>query len=283
MSTETQQAEFPGLVPIHQEQGELWVDARALHTALRVGRDFSTWVQGRLAEVDALENEEFIVLDGSPILGNGFNPKPRRDYWLSLDLAKEVAMLERNEVGKQVRRYFIEAERQLRARSAALALPNFEDPVLAARAWADAKEAEQQARAALEASQAQLERLAPQAQQFRALMSADGTYSVADAAKLLGTGERRLFALLRERGILMDKARSGDDHHNIPYQAYLDRGYFEVITRPRPGGDSDRVTKTPRVTPKGLGWLERKLRELQPAPALPSTGPAPPGPLSTPS
>ena len=109
--------------------------------------------------------------------------------------------------------------------------------------------------------------LAPQAEQFQALMSTDGTYSVADAAKILGTGEMRLFALLRDRRILMDKHRSGVENHNIPYQEFLDRGYFTVITRPRP--DNSKLTRTTRVTPKGLGWLERNMRQQQLLPALP--------------
>ncbi|WP_278911601.1 phage antirepressor [Deinococcus wulumuqiensis] len=107
--------------------------------------------------------------------------------------------------------------------------------------------------------------LAPQAEQFQALMSTDGTYSVADAAKILGTGEMRLFTLLRDRRILMDKHRSGVENHNIPYQEYLDRGYFTVITRPRP--DNSKITRTTRVTPKGLAWLERNMRQQQLLPA----------------
>lgn len=105
----------------------------------------------------------------------------------------------------------------------------------ALRRLADSLEAEAKARAALELA-------APKVEAFEALMHADGTYAVGAAAKLLGTGELRLFALLRERQVLMDKARSGTEHHNLPYQRYLDAGYFVVITRPRPGGESGRVS-----------------------------------------
>lgn len=101
--------------------------------------------------------------------------------------------------------------------------------------------------------------LTPKAQVYDALIDADGTYAVGDAAKLLGTGELRLFALLRERQVLMDKVRSGAEHHNLPYQRYLDAGYFVVITRPRPGGEGGRVSQTPRVTARGLAWLQRRM------------------------
>lgn len=111
--------------------------------------------------------------------------------------------------------------------------------------------------------------LLPQAQQYQALMAADGTYSVSDAAKILGTGELRLFALLRQRGILMDKVRSGAEHHNMPYQQFIDRGYFTVKTGTRPSGETSKPTQTTRVTPKGLLWLERSMRQQQLLPARP--------------
>lgn len=101
--------------------------------------------------------------------------------------------------------------------------------------------------------------LAPKAQVYDALIAADGTYAVGDAAKLLGTGELKLFRTLRERQVLMDGTRSGVEHHNLPYQRFLDAGYFTVVTRPRPGGDTGRVSQTTRVTAKGLAWLQRSL------------------------
>lgn len=108
---------------------------------------------------------------------------------------------------------------------------------------------------------AQVETLTPKAQVYDALVSSEGSYSVAEAAKLLSTGEVRLFRTLRDRHILMDGNRSGVEHHNVPYQQYLDRGYFELITRPRPGGETDRVSYTTRVTARGLAWLQKGLSQ----------------------
>lgn len=111
--------------------------------------------------------------------------------------------------------------------------------------------------------------LTPQALQYQALIAADGTYSVADAAKILGTGEIRLFTLLRGRGVLMDKARSGAEHHNMPYQRFIDAGYFVVRTGTRPSGDGSKPTQTTRVTPKGLAWLHKGMVQQQLLPAAP--------------
>lgn len=257
-------------LPIHEDNNRLWVDARTFHAQLGVGRDFSTWITQRLGEIGAVENEEFIVLDYSPEMGSKWGGKNRRDYWLTLDLAKEAAMLERNDEGRKIRQYFIRAEKKYRELLARMVLPNFSNAIEAARAWADAREAEQRAIQETEQARAALVLVTPKAEQFDALMSADGTYGVAEAAKLLRTGELRLFKLLRDRQILMDGNRSGAEHHNVPYQRYLDAGYFVVITRARP--DGSRVTYTTRITPKGLAWIQKGLFNIQtllPLPAPP--------------
>lgn len=85
------------------------VNARELHAVLESKTDFSTWIKRRLEETDAVENVDYIVF-----AKNGKNSdggRPQIEYILSTDIAKEIAMLERNEVGKKVRRYFIEFEK----------------------------------------------------------------------------------------------------------------------------------------------------------------------------
>lgn len=85
------------------------VNARELHEVLESKQDFSTWIKKRLDEVDALENVDFIVFHKK--MENSDGGRPQIEYILSTDIAKEIAMLERNEVGKKVRRYFIEFEK----------------------------------------------------------------------------------------------------------------------------------------------------------------------------
>lgn len=84
-------------------------DARDLHDFLGVGRDFSNWLKGRLDQYGFVEGEDF-----SPILAKSTGGRPSVDYHLTLDMAKELAMVENNEQGRQVRRYFIAMERQAR-------------------------------------------------------------------------------------------------------------------------------------------------------------------------
>jgi phage anti-repressor protein len=93
------------------------VNARDLHDFLEVGRDFSTWIRGRIEEYGFVEGRDF-----SPVLGNRFDSPnlgnqtgrggDRRsiDYLITIDMAKELAMVERTDKGREVRRYFIDCE-----------------------------------------------------------------------------------------------------------------------------------------------------------------------------
>ena len=85
------------------------VNARELHEVLESKQDFSTWIKKRLDEVDAVENVDFIKLHKKMELSK--TGQVGVEYILSTDISKEIAMLERNEVGKKVRRYFIEFEK----------------------------------------------------------------------------------------------------------------------------------------------------------------------------
>lgn len=111
------------LVPVYlTSTGEKVVYGTELHSVLNVGRDFSTWVKGRLLECDAEEKKDFDSFpqnggkpsieseDFTTILSKSTGGRPKHEYIIKLATAKEMAMLERNEKGKQVRRYFIRVE-----------------------------------------------------------------------------------------------------------------------------------------------------------------------------
>ncbi|EJA5052758.1 antA/AntB antirepressor family protein [Salmonella enterica] len=101
----------------------LLCNARDLHEFLEVGKDFSTWIRTRITEYGFVENQDFILLpkNGEQKIGRGGHN--RKDYHLTLDTAKELAMVERNEQGRQVRRYFIECEKQLRQQVQPVSIP----------------------------------------------------------------------------------------------------------------------------------------------------------------
>ncbi|EFR5459346.1 phage antirepressor Ant [Escherichia coli] len=92
----------------------LLVNARDLHSFLGVGRMFAHWVKERIAEYGFVESQDYILIcQNGQTKGRG-GDRRSKDYHLTLDTAKELAMVERNEKGRQIRRYFIECEKKLR-------------------------------------------------------------------------------------------------------------------------------------------------------------------------
>lgn len=103
-------------------------DARTLHAFMAVLRNFSNWIKGRISKFGFLEGVDYLVVSRSPELASGVfgapdlahqtrggNRKELIDYHLTLDMAKELSMVENNAKGREARRYFMECEKQVLA------------------------------------------------------------------------------------------------------------------------------------------------------------------------
>ena len=98
------------------ELGQQTVSARDLWKFLNVNYDFSTWIKRRIEKYDFIENEDFIIVSLIPQkcgIKRGGDRKSI-DYILSIDTAKELAMIENNSTGRAARRYFIQCEKRYR-------------------------------------------------------------------------------------------------------------------------------------------------------------------------
>ena len=105
------------------------VDARELHGFLAVGRDFSNWIKDRINEYEFIEDVDYVLIrqNGGTKTGRG-GDRRSIDYHLSLDMAKELGMVEKNEQGRLIRRYFIDCERAaLQAASSPSRIENIQD------------------------------------------------------------------------------------------------------------------------------------------------------------
>ena len=102
------------LVPVFKGvlngEEQLLCNARELHEHLQVGRKFATWITERIKEYGFVENQDFIAVSQNREIGFG---KGKTEYHITLDMAKELAMVEKTEVGRQVRKYFIQCESQI--------------------------------------------------------------------------------------------------------------------------------------------------------------------------
>ncbi|EAW9081372.1 antA/AntB antirepressor family protein [Salmonella enterica] len=106
------------LIPVFNgsisNESVLLCDARELHTFLEVGKRFASWITERLTEYGFAENQDYILISQNWETKGRGGDRRSKDYHLTLDTAKELAMVERNEKGRQIRRYFIECEKRLR-------------------------------------------------------------------------------------------------------------------------------------------------------------------------
>jgi phage antirepressor YoqD-like protein len=134
-----------------------------------------------------------------------------------------------------------------------LQLPDFGNPAIAARAWADQFERRLKAEDANRQIAAVNAALAPKADFYDAVASAVNCQTVDQVAKLLGFGPRTFFGMLKANSILRKDT--------LPIQEYLDRGYFIVVEKVRvdPHGENLTYTQT-LITGKGVAWLQKRYR-----------------------
>jgi anti-repressor protein len=226
------------------------VDARELHGFLEVGRDFTNWIKDRIEQYGFIEGQDFTVFDSpnsADQSGRGGDRRSKR-YAISLDMAKELSMVERNEKGKQARQYFIECER--RAKSAPDPMAVLNDPAAMRGLLLTYSEKVLN----LESKVAEQ---APKVAALDRLSGANGAVCITTAAKDLQVGPQELFRWLQANGWIY--RRPGGSGW-LAYQTRLQQGVLthKVTTIERNDGTS-KQTEQVLVTPKGLARLAELL------------------------
>lgn len=226
------------------------VNARDLHAFLEAKKDFSDWIKERIKKYEFAEGVDFIKF---PHLGES-QSKPLIDYHISIDMAKELSMVERNAKGKEARQYFIECERVAHAPQQQVPIPTHAE---ALRLAADMVEKN-------EALQKQITADRPKTIFADAVSVSTTEILVRELAKILrqngiDIGQNRLFEWLRDNGYLIK--REGRDR-NMPTQKSMDLGLFRITERPvmDPKGNV-LITKTALVTGKGQLYFVNKFIE----------------------
>ena len=108
------------LIPLHPQtingNAVETVSARELHTFVESKQDFSTWTKNRIEKYGFVETVDYLlrkIVEQTPS-----GAKHKIEYYITLDMAKQLAMVENNEKGMQVRKYFIECEKKLKEQTA---------------------------------------------------------------------------------------------------------------------------------------------------------------------
>lgn len=203
------------LIKVNQTEQGMTVDGRELHEFLGVGRDFSTWIKDKIEKYGFIEGMDFSPKSGKTSDGG----RPRIDYELSIDMAKELCMVENNEKGRQARKYFIECERRLKQIAIPRTLPE------ALRLAADLAEKNE----ALLLQNAQKEQiineLRPKATYYDLVLQNKSLLSISKIAKDYGMSAIAMNSLLHELGV---QFKQGDCW--LLYQKYADKGYTQSKT-----------------------------------------------------
>ena len=219
------------------------VSARDLHDALEVGTPYDKWFP-RMCEYGFSEGTDF-----STKMSESTGGRPAMDADISIDMAKEICMIQRTEKGKEVRRYFIDLEKAW----------NTPEQVMA-RALKIADQKINHLTEQNKALAADNEQMKPKALFADAVASADTSILIGDLAKLIRQngimiGQKRLFAWMRDNGYLM----KGGTSYNMPTQKSMELGIFEVKERTIQNPDgSASITRTTKVTGKGQQYFVNK-------------------------
>lgn len=222
------------------ENHEPVVSARDLHKGLEVKTRFSQWVEQNFKILE--EGYDFTSVVGTTVVNNGAT-REIQDYALSLDASKNLAMISKTEKGAQVRKYFIQVEKDF----------NSPENIMArALLMADKK---------VHKLEAQIEADKPKVIFADAVSASHTSILVGDLAKLISQngykiGANRLFSWLRENGYLIKKQGAS---WNMPTQKSMELKLFEIKETNIQHADGHiSINKTPKVTGKGQQYFINK-------------------------
>lgn len=209
------------------------VSARDLHKIVGSTERFANWFERQL-QFGFVENEDFTGCKKFNTLAN----QELQDYEMTVDMAKHICMVQRNEKAKEVRQYLIDLEKawntpeQIMSRALKLAdqtIANLKTKVL---------------------------EMQPKADFFDCVADSKSAFSMNEVAKVIdykGIGRNKLFEFLREQGIL--------DRYNVPYQRYVDNGWFRVIEQKYMKDGEPIVTTKTLVYQKGVDAIRKRLEK----------------------
>lgn len=233
------------LIKIDYTKDQPTVSARELHEGLEISTRFNDWFS-RMCEYGFEAEKDFYSKMSKTPEQMG---RPSTDYEITVDMAKQICMIQRTDKGKEYRQYFIDLEKAW----------NTPEQVMA-RALRIANGEIEKLKADNQVLIADTERMKPKEIFADAVSASKTSILVGDLAKLLKqngyeTGQKRLFEQLRQEGYLIKSGSS----RNMPTQRAIQMQLFEVketsITNP---DGSIRITKTTKVTGKGQQYFINK-------------------------
>ena len=233
------------------ENGEVRISGRQLHMFLEVQTRYNDWF-ARMCEYGFAEGEDYYSnLSKTSELGG----RPAIDHLMTLSMAKELAMLQRTEKGKEARLYFIRIEEEW----------NTPERVMA-RALRFSERILSDTKALLADAQEQIERDRPKVLFADSVSASHTTILIGELAKIIkqngvDMGQNRLFQWMRKNGYLV--SREGTDY-NMPTQRSMELGLFTIKETTITHADGHTsINKTTKVTGKGQVYFVEKFARME--------------------
>lgn len=227
------------LIPISENNGTYAVSARALSDFLEPKERFNNWCR-RMFEYGFTEGVDFTSVKSFTLVNNGAK-RDIDDYALTLDTAKEIAMLQRTEKGKQARQYFIEVEKKYKS-------PPQNDEMILLYGL-------QAAQRIVERQKEEIKQLAPKAQYAEKVLQSVSDWTATSIASELGISSQRLNSELYKRGV---QRFTGEMW--VLYAKYQDKGFTETRTYAYTSTSGEIKTKIYTVwTEKGRAFIHMLL------------------------
>ena len=240
------------LIPLTENDGVQAVMGRDLHAFLEVKSNYREWFP-RMVDYGFEEGKDY-ASKNRRVRDSLGREREATNHVITLDMAKEISMIQRTDKGKQARQYFIECER--RAKQPVKQLP--QDYASALRELASTVEQAELEKARADQAEAKVTELEPKAESYSNFLEVDGAYSWNEAARIIGVGRNRMLKALREQKVLMDKG----EMKNVPYQDYMKHFEVKATTFFNQFTGTEHTHRTVYVKPSGLEFLKRKCRFL---------------------
>ena len=231
------------LIPLTENDGVQAVMGRYLHGFLEVNTEYRAWFK-RMTEYGFELGRDYTIKNDRVQDSLG-REREATNHIISLDMAKEISMIQRTDKGKQARQYFIECERK--AKRAPAELTRLE---LLQIAMESEKE-----RLALEAKVTELE---PKADHYNRFMNAEGTYTWDEVVRIIGVGKNKMLESLRIQKVLM----TGGNRQNLPYQSHMHRFDVKEKTWTNPATVFEHVSYDVRLKPEHIDFIAKKCEHL---------------------
>ena len=237
------------LIKIEIKNNQQLVSGRELHEFLEIKTPYTQWFE-RMVEYGFIENTDFIPVSQKSESGGISGVKVVQDHFITLNMAKEISMLQRNKKGKQARIYFIKCEEAW----------NSPEMILARANQIQSHMIEDYAKK-IEVLENKVKEDKPKVLFAESVATSKTSILVGDLAKIIkqngiDIGQKRLFEWMRENGYLIK--RQGSDY-NMPTQKSMELELFEIKETAVTHSDGHiSVNKTSKVTGKGQVYFINK-------------------------